>query len=91
MHQVRGRVTEPGFGDRRHQAVSDEKQGGGTPDATRVGRCENDHSHQERHVDGDAEPALVQVHGEPVAVDREAVEGLVGQSGIKYLLQPGPL
>ena len=48
-----------------------------------MGHREDDQNQQERRVDDDPEPALVQVDGEPVAVDRKAVEGLVGQSGPK--------
>ena len=78
MEQIGRRVAEPGFGDGGHQAVSNQEQGGGTPDATPVHHCQEDQNEQEQRNDRYSEPALVKVDSEPVIVDRQAVEGLVG-------------
>ena len=89
--QVRRRITEPGLGDRGHQAVGDQEQRHRTPDAPPMGHGKQDQNDEEGSIDDDPEPSLVQIDSEPVAVDRKAIEGLVGQSRSEQLLQPGAL
>jgi hypothetical protein len=79
----RGHVAEPGFGDRGHQPVRDEEQGGGAPDATPVHHREENQNEQQQRNDGTPEPTLIKVDSEPVVIDRKTVKGLVGQSGSK--------
>ena len=82
---------EPSLSDRGHQAVGDQEQRCGTPRAAGMCHCKEKQNQQKRCVYRHPEPALIKVDRQPVAVDREPVEGLVGQSGSKDLFQPRAL
>ena len=65
VEEVRRRVAQPGLGDRGDQAVDDDEQRDRPLRAALVGGRHDQQQQQERGLDDDPEPALVEVTWPP--------------------------